>query len=465
MSKKIIILLSVLILATSTFTSCGDSAKPVSSKQILKVKYAKTGFGSEWIESIAKEFELVNPGVKVELEGDARISQKIETRLAASSDLADVYAATINWGILAAKGYLADISDVYNADTDSQNGTVKINGKIKSAFVEGTKYQGKNYALPWSEGSAGIVYNKTMFDKFGWKVPITVSELIELCNQIRNSPVNKDEDANNDIKPFIWPGQVSQYWDYPVLTWWAQYSGIEKYDTFFKYETKDVFADEGRLKALEVYENLIGKRKDNYVNGSESKDHIAAQIDFAQSKAAMIPDGSWVEKEIGTSLPKGLEIRMMATPYIDGAKKDANGKPIQINNGWSGFDNFIIPAKAAHIELAKKFLIFSCSDKMLKLYTQKTGSARPFNYSVDDITGLTGFSKSVLDIWQNSQSIYQISTSPMHVQRMFSSYWPTGLSPYISISSSGKSASTVFEEEIAFVNRNWDAWSKLVGSK
>lgn len=37
------------------------------------------------------------------------------------------------------------------------------------------------YAFPWTESISGIVYNATMFKNYGWSVPETFEELLELC--------------------------------------------------------------------------------------------------------------------------------------------------------------------------------------------------------------------------------------------------------------------------------------------
>lgn len=159
-----------------------------------------------------------------------------------------------------------------------------------------------------------------------------MEDLYALCDTINRLPVNTDSDKTNDIAPFAWGGQVISYWDFVVQTWWAQYEGAERYSEYFKYDSVDGFKQEGRLKALEVFENLVvgkdGVPKNSY-SGAMGDSHILSQMAFLQGKGAMIPMGAWMETEMRKSIPDGFEMLMMPTPVIAGAKTDASANPFR----------------------------------------------------------------------------------------------------------------------------------------
>ena len=81
--------------------------------------------------------------------------------------------------------------------------------------------------MPFSEYITGIAVNKGFFDEHGWKLPETMTDMLDIINKIAALPENNDEDPENDIAAFSWSGKESQYyWNYVMNTWWANYGGI-----------------------------------------------------------------------------------------------------------------------------------------------------------------------------------------------------------------------------------------------
>ena len=73
---------------------------------------------------------------------------------------------------------------------------------VKSYYDEGKVYgDGKMYTLPMSKSTEVLYYNKTEFDKHGWKVPTTWDEMWKLCAEIKKAypddiPLGYDSEAN-----------------------------------------------------------------------------------------------------------------------------------------------------------------------------------------------------------------------------------------------------------------------------
>ena len=204
--------------------------------------------------------------------------------------------------------------------------------KVKITAVKAVNHSEEHYYIfPASTTVTGIVYNKTMFDENGWTVPTTVEELTALCEKIVT-------DTNGKVKPFVYPGTVGGgYWDFVGQNWWLQASGLEKMEEFMKFESPELFnADKssspsyGKLKMLQTFENLLAKNRSKYIVAlSASYDHLQAQQAFGAGKAAMIPNGSWIQNESGEDIED--EIRMMPVPFLKDALKDENGKYISYN--------------------------------------------------------------------------------------------------------------------------------------
>ncbi len=421
------------------------SCSPESSdKTRLRIAFAETGYGREWLEEIAVAYEKENPDVEIVLDGNPNMTANAGPKIENGRDLADIYfLLETNWQLWATKGYLEDLSDLYQMEVD--NGKT-VEEKLIDEVVDFGKINDKYYALPWNDGVTGIVYNAGMFEEKGWEVPETFDELIDLAEQIK--------DEGRGIKPFTWPGQYSAYWNFVVYGWWAQIEGIEGMREFFAFETPEVYKQQGKLKALEAFETLIGDQS-NSVNGVNGLIHTQAQMQFANGLAAMIPNGIWIETETEAALRDDFRMKMMPLPTLDGAVEP------NINNTMLG-DFIVVPKGAAHKDIAKDFLKFMSTDEMLLLYTEKTGSPRPFEYDPTQIEGLSEFVQSCLDIWKNSTNFYIISKNPMYFANDLNTFPKSG-APYGDIYLGDTTAQQVWQGDYDYVVERWDEFKEKNG--
>ena len=469
--KKILTFLMALVLSFSLF-ACSPKESGTSEtggdtgNRTIWIAFAENGYGREYLEAWIDAFQkaYLDEGWEFELEGDPEVTGEIYTRLSNNNDIPDLFfGLETSWQQWALRGYLEPLDDVYAAPADEN---LTIEQFLRPEALRFGKVREHYYAIPWSDSANGFIYNVKMFRENGWEVPKTVNELYALCDKINNLAVNKDSDKNNDVAPFAWGGQVISYWDFVVQQWWAQYEGAENYNKFFTYSSPDVFAQRGRLEALKVFEKLVvgtgGEPKNSY-DGAMSDSHILSQMAFLQGKAAMIPMGGWMETEMKKTLPDRFEMAMMPTPFIDGAKTDANGNPIQVNCSSAG-DFFVLPKNAPNKEGAKKFLKFINTREMCYEYTRRTGVMRPFNYKPSEIPNLqaTAFAKSCLDIYENSVTLYQFSDSPLFWLN-YCNKWAGIGAPYGRMVQDNETAEAMFNEEIANVNSLWNRWKSDAG--
>lgn len=459
--KKLIAFLMGILMAL-TLVGCGGGSGGGSN--VIWIAFAETGYGRAYLEEWIEEFQAAYPDEnwEFELEGDPQMTGQINTRLTTNNEIPDLFLGlTTNWQQWASRGLLADLSEVYSAPVDDEGTTLEE--FLRPGARNFGKVNGTYYAIPWNDSAAGFIYNVDIFEDNNLEVPETVDALYALCDQINDLAVNKDGDPDNDIAPFAWGGQVISYWDFVVQTWWAQYEGEENYNKFFEYASPEGFAQEGRLKALEVFENLVvgtnGVPKNSY-DGAMADSHILSQMAFLQGKAAMIPMGAWMETEMRSSLPDGFRMLMMPTPFIDGAKTDENGDPIRINASQAG-DFFIVPKNAPNLEGVIKFLKFIHTKEMTMSYTSNTGSARPFNYDPLEAEGLSDFQKSCLEIYQNSVTVYEFSQSVLAWQNLVSK-WPGTGTPYSRMILDNESASDMYNEMNSYVSSEWQSWQDIV---
>ena len=440
--KKVLVFIAIIMVSFMVVACKGDNQS--SDKDRLVIAFAEAGYGRDWLINLKTAFEAEHENVEIILDGNPNMTANAGPKIESGRDLADIYfLLETNWQRWATRGYLEPLDDLYTAEVEEG---VTLEEKLIDEVVEFGRIGESFYALPWNDGVTGLVYNSKMFTEKGWEVPTTVDELIALADQI------KTEGAG--VKPFTWPGQYSAYWNFVVYGWWAQYEGLAGMQEFFAFETPEVYQQQGKLKALQAFETLIGDQS-NSTAGVNGLIHTQAQMQFINGFAAMIPNGIWIESEMEAALPDGFEMKMMQIPTIEGAKEP------KINNSMLG-DFIIVPKEARNKELAKEFLRFMSTDEALMQYTKDTGSPRPFEYDPTQIEGLSAFIMSALDIWKNSKSFYIISKNPMYFGNFVNTFPKSG-ALYGNIYLGEEAAQSVWAGDYQHVKERWDEFRRSTG--
>ncbi|MFD0960627.1 extracellular solute-binding protein [Paenibacillus chungangensis] len=414
-----------------------ESNAPAGEKKVLKVAFFQGGFGDAWFKELKQQFEAKHENVTVELEGDPGIMEKMGARFESGANLPDVaFLTNTHWQMWAAQGFLADLTDLYEG-TDSDGVTIK--DSLNEAARQYAIYKEKAYIIPWSDGYLGLAYNKGMFEENGWEVPKTWSEFAELAEKIKEK----------GIAPIVYPGKVIGYWDFVVKPMMVQAGGFQYLNQLVSMDTPEVFQDPARLTALEQFEQLF--QNDWMLKGSEALNHTEAQMEFVNGKAAMIPNGNWLENEMKASTPEGFRMAMMPVPAVDGAKEE------NIFFSLVG-DITVVPAKSKEQELAKAFIAFAASQEMNRKFTELTGNFRPFDYSLEGVE-VSEFTQSVMDIMQNNKAFTFNSNNPLFAKMQL---YPSG-DAYGNIAFGAKTAEQQFQDDYAFAKDKWEAYKKEVG--
>lgn len=431
-------------------------------KTRLKISFVEAGFGSDWLRVIATHFVAENPEYWLYLDGDPGLTELVSPQLSSGMNLPDLYMVLAHdWQTYATNGWIEELSDVYEAKPDGENGQT-VYEKMSSSWQEycQAKSGGEvgKYAYPWSEGVSGIAYNGKMFEENGWEVPTTWDELLALCNEIKT-------DTNGKVAPFVYPGMIGGYFDFLGMSLWIQSAGIAGMEEFFSYGSAEVFnyqkqPGKGKYEALEAFTQLFGPNTNNSLKGSMSKNHTEAQMSFLKGEAAMIINGSWLETEMIRDLPKGFEMRMMRVPYLSTAQKDAEGNFLPINYGMTP-DLMIVPKQAAQKELAKDFLVFMARDDMLEYFTKYSSTLRPFAYDVTELKPqLTKFTNDCINIWETSTSYIAVEKGIL-ANNSEVTPWITG-SPYTllvyGLENDGTTPLRYCKLQYQEAQGNWNRW-------
>ena len=417
--KMKLIMLMFLIVSMLFPTACsggdseddwGDSGNGDRNGNQLSIVCYEAGFGTTWLEELAKEFETAYDckvvvkksyinGELISLLNDDSVNDDIVMALGTMDNAQDT-------------GLLVDLSDVYNAIPQGEDKSIK--DKMTQAVYEKLLTDdGKIYQMNWANSVSSIVVNKTVLDKIfpdGYKLPNTTDELIAFADAVKGE----------GVYPFSLSTSIS-YWDYLHYVWWAQYDGYQAYTDYYHgyYHQKnadgtvdripatngEVLDNQGRLEALKVAETLL-KKENGYVHKyAESMTWQESQIAFVgqgyagtdMTECAMMVNGDWLENEVQSYLiSKEQELVMIKPPMIssiveqleDNSMSDETlsavidavdaGETSYEGVSQNDFDRIsearrmvysatfdhcaAIPAKSQNQELAKEFLKFMASD-------------------------------------------------------------------------------------------------------
>lgn len=431
--------------------------KDTQNSVTLKIAFTEAGFGREWIVEMSKAFVRENKDVRIELEGDPVLANSLFTKLDSGKNLADIFIPLNSaWETYAYKGKIEPLDSLYEQKVDGEEGktVAESMNEVYREYCSLTTKDGTHYyAFPWNTTVTGIVYNKKMFREYGWEIPKTTAELKTLCDKIL-------ADTNGSVKPFVYPGKIGGYFDYIGSTWWMQSVGLEGYKSFWEFGSPDIYdltksPASGKLAALTEFEKFFDIETGYSVSGSMSKDHTTAQMDFMRGQAAMIINANWMETEMKTSTPEGFEMGMMAIPFLENAYSE-DGVPVQYNYTTAP-DYMIIPSEAAQKELAKEFLLFSVSDDMLQMYTELTGSMRPFEYEIEDESKISDFAKDAFAIYKNSVSYFDFSRENIYMKGYAKKYLNGG-DPYSLLVRGEVTPSRFCNLEYAEADSDWTTW-------
>lgn len=479
-TKKVIssILASTVALSTIIgLAGCGPEKKP-DTEQTLEICALDAGYGTEWLTNIIDLFKQQDwvkekyPELNI-LTPMINDDQKfIENRIKAGGDNNTIdlmfgtnlysYAGKDSTG----KEWLLDLTNIlYDQKVPNEN--VYYKDKLNDSYLSSFKYRDVTdsnaldqwFFAPWSSGMCGFLYNEDILESLNIAVPNTTDELVAACAKIKDD--YKVEGASTEFYCFI-QGKDESYWSYPFNIWWAQYEGIEGYKNFYNgidegaYSVK-IFEQQGRVKALEVYEDILDYEK-GYLNPSSSTyEFMTSQTAFLQGLAAFNVNGDWFAREMeGTSnrmTSNGqtpATIKMMKTPIISSIVEKLeyrNGNNYMsdellssviaaIDAGEEGYEGVsaadfdklkeartvlysigpnhfsVIPNYAKGKDVAVDFLLFMATDIAQEAYIKGTkGADLPFEYNWNDLETRKPDVYNSISVFQHSRLDYVNSKS------------------------------------------------------
>ncbi|RPI94041.1 MAG: extracellular solute-binding protein [Chloroflexi bacterium] len=322
MTRKLYILLSLVLVAAFALTACGGAGAPAGGDKVTVTWWhitTKDPGLTDW-QKMADDYMAANPNVTIEitvLENEA-FKTKLTTVMQ-SGDPPDIFQSwgggTFNQQVEA--GLLKDITADLNADS-----------AWKNSFAPGAlgvySYEGKNYGVPWDMGMVGFWYNKALFAEAGIDAPpATWAEFLEDIQALKDAGITPISIGEGDK----WPGM--HFWNYLA----TRTCGKEGFEAAMARTGS--FTDPCFIEAGEKLQELLALEP--FQDGFLGATHDEMQATFGNKKAAMELSGQWApstsKANSADEAGLGEDLGLFGFPGVEGGAGDAG----DVVGGGNGF--------------------------------------------------------------------------------------------------------------------------------
>lgn len=342
----------------SLFVTCAAAVGLASAqKQDVEVVAFQGGYGIDFFQQAAKEFNTTHTELNVTVQGSPRAWDLLVPRFAAGSppDL-----AWPGWGMNLRPIILEN--QVLPWDKYLDQPAFGVPGKTwRETFdpniLKMGQFEGKTYVLPFNIDAYGWWYDKSLFDKHGWTAPKTFEEFIMLGEKMK---------AEN-IAPLTFQGRYPIYFfDGIFYPWVISRGGIDCYKAAINLEP-GAWKHPAFLEVAKIVVDL--KRRHFFQGGCIGMNHTESQMELLVGRAAMIPCGSWIISEMKDLLPPESELTYMMTPHF----KNGKGDPTAVYVGTDG-KGWCLPTKAGNHDGAAEFYRYVSSPQKAREFTEQKGA-------------------------------------------------------------------------------------------
>jgi raffinose/stachyose/melibiose transport system substrate-binding protein len=370
-----------------TLTGCGTgTGSTTGGNDTLRVQVG-AGTGATAMKKVADDFEKANPGVTVTLEAvDADASRAPNAALLSSSTAPDVgylQRSTGVWSTLIKNDELLPLDDVWKKND--------LASKYAPSQVSYYTTKGKHFGVLYDELLVNpVYYNVDAFKKAGISAP----------KDHRFTSLSQFEGAAAALKKAGYGGlgvggssafDLGHTFDalLPTAVSAKDYASLL---TNFKpgQPTTVKYTDPGVVSALSTIASW--QKKGVYQDGMLGMDDTKAGALFTGGSIGMVQGGTYSWANITAAKPT-FKVGWALMPPLTAGRQT----PFDAFNG----DTFVVPKKAAHPALAKKFLEFFMTDKYQSTVIPASGSLPVFQNV--DASKLSSLGKAVQQMYTESK--------------------------------------------------------------
>jgi N-acetylglucosamine transport system substrate-binding protein len=358
----------------------------------LEVAVFEGGYGIQWHKSVARDYERLHPGIRINLWGDPRVDEKIKPRILRHNP-PDLASCTLPVWKLIVANKLAPLDDTLQSPAYGQNRPWR--DTLTPGILADYQYQGHTYSMPSNLSAWVSWYDRKQFRAHGWKPPETWSEFMALCAKIKAA----------GIAPLAFQGKYAGGYAWPILL--SLYQRLVPFDQWYAMQDlkPGAFIEPEFIHAAKLMQEMATKY---YQPGAMAMTHTESQLEWVNGRAAMIFCGLWLKNEMKNAIPPGFEMACFAVPPIDGGKGDIHA----IYGG--GAENFFVFSEAKHPKEAQDFLKFMLSTAGAHSYIEQLDTLSPVKDSVTGVS-ISPALQSAVNVLNKSDRLYSDRLSTLYL--------------------------------------------------
>ena len=299
------------------------------------------GEGLAFFLYCAREYEKINPNIKINMHGDPRNPDKMRIRILEGSvpeitnaDMNQHWALIRNDDILALDEYL---------DGPNWEGDATWRDSFLPGSLDFFSYDGSTYACPFFYTAFVVWYNRGMFEENGWEPPKTWDEFLALCERIKAA----------GVAPIAFQGRYPSYAQGLIYHTYYHQAGPEALAAQLRIEPGS-FDNPELVETLRLVQTAA---VDHFQPGAMGMSHTEAQMQFLLGNTAMVFCGTWLKSEMTGKFPDGFRLGTFNLPFVPAGKAD----PTAVQGGTN---YYVVFKNSKHPDEAVEFLRFMTSRSM-----------------------------------------------------------------------------------------------------
>ena len=360
MSKKGIVrnisLMLAAVLGTVNFGGCGEEASS-DRAEVEMVCYKPEAVKA--FEKIEARFNETHDDIHLTISSPNEAMTILKTRFI-REDYPDII------GI----GGDSNYSNFLDADLFLDISELEELEQVKKSYLQMDKElefvpQEGAYALPYAANAAGVLYNKEMFQKYGWEIPETWEEFMTLCNEIQSC----------GIQPLYFG--FKDRWTC-LAPWNALAVGLADSDICSQVNREETTFKEAYRETAEKIKALLPYAEENPYAYSYNDACTA----FARGESAMYPIGSYAIPQIKSVNPD-MKIDSFVFPANDSEKENVLNSGIDLQ--------FCVMKNTEQKEAVYEVLRFLYEDEVIQIYLEDQGgiACKEGDFSIpSELTGM-----------------------------------------------------------------------------
>lgn len=374
MIRLMAIAIALLMFQSLILAGCGDKKEPVEASQSstsqvkaeessqpkdeglkgdFEVQIFEGGFGSSVWKNILDGFKKENPEVNIIANIGPKVNEQLNTRWISDNPPDFIFLdggniPKIQW---IKDGKLMDLTEWFKTAKSKDTGT-PIKDKLLPNMLR--YYDGKNYEAPIIFNTWGMWYDEKLFNDNGVTPPTNFEELLAVGEQLK---------AKN-IPTMCYTGVYSGYLNWGFVMPAIAAEGGEKFlNELLNSKNPEMFKSQVVKNVFTKLKTLVDKGY--MMEGTVALDHTQSQMEWLNRRAALIPNGLWLENEMKKDIPADFKMK-----FIPSVSQDKGQKMTIMPSGIT----VGIASKAKNPEAAKAFLEYIYRDENLKSFVEATGS-------------------------------------------------------------------------------------------